>query len=108
MTVNQLGKELGLKVLTAGEDKEINSCYISDLLSRVLGRSQAGDVWITVQTSKNMIAVAVMVEAACVILPEWLTAPDDIIDIAKAEDLTLFSSGDTAYELAQKISALLL
>ena len=108
MTVNQLGKELGLKVLATGEDKEINSCYISDLLSRVLGRCKAGDIWITVQTSKNMVAVAVMVEAACVILPEWLTAPDDIIEIAKAEDLTIFSSGDTAYELANKLSALLL
>jgi len=108
MTVNQLKKELDLKVLAQGEDKKINSCYISDLLSRVLGRSKAGDVWITVQTSKNMIAVAVMVEAACVILPEWLTAPDDIVEIAESESLTLFSSGDTAYELAIKISALLL
>jgi len=108
MTVKQLGKELELNVLSEGEDTDINSCYISDLLSRVLGGCKSGDVWITVQTSKNMVAVAIMVEAACVILPEGLTAPDDIIDTAKEEGLTLFSSKDTAYELAKKISKCLL
>jgi len=108
MTVNQLGKELKLNVLSEGEDKELNSCYISDLLSRVLGGCKPGDAWITVQTSKNMVAVAVMIDAGCVIFPEGLTAPVDVVDVAKEEGLTLFSSEDTAYELAKKISALLL
>jgi len=108
MTVKQLGNELELNVLSEGEDTDINSCYISDLLSRVLGGCKSGDIWITVQTSKNMIAVAVMVEAACVILPEGLTAPSDVVDTAKEEGLTIFSSKETAYELARKISSLLL
>ena len=106
MTVYQLGEELGLKRLSEGEDREIASCYISDLLSRVLGGCQTGDVWITVQTSVNMVAVAVMVSASCVILPEGLTAPVNIIEKATEEGLTIFSSEENAFSLAVKIARL--
>ncbi|MCL2628750.1 MAG: DRTGG domain-containing protein [Oscillospiraceae bacterium] len=108
MTVSKLKEQLNLETLAEGNDEKLKSCYISDLLSRVLGGCKPGDVWITVQTSKNMVAVAVMVEAGCVILPEGLTAPVDILETAKEEGLTIFTSEDTAYELAKKISALLL
>ena len=106
MTVYQLGEELGLKRLSDGEDREIASCYISDLLSRVLGGCQTGDAWITVQTSVNMVAVAVMVTASCVILPEGLTAPVNIVDKATEEGLTIFSSEENAFSLAVKIARL--
>jgi len=108
MTVYELKQQLNLTTLSEGTDKILSSCYISDLLSRVLGGCKENDVWITVQTSKNMVAVAVMLDAGCVIFPEGLTAPVDVIDVAKEEGLAIFSSEDTAYELAKKISALLL
>ena len=104
MTVYQLGEKLGFKRLSAGEDRAVKSCYISDLLSRVLGGCQHGDVWITVQSSINMVAVAVMVNASCVILPEGLTAPVDVIDKATEEGLTIFSSEENAFSLAVKIA----
>lgn len=107
MTVNQLAEKLNLKTLVSGEDKEILGCYISDLLSRVMGGCKEGDVWITVQTSMNMVAVALMIEAACVIFPEGLGATEDVIAKAKEEGLTLFSSDETAYSLAIKLAALL-
>lgn len=107
MTTGQLNSQLGLEVLTADSGKDIASCYISDLLSHVMGSCREGDVWITVQTSMNMIAVALMIDAACVILAEGVTAPDDVIAKAKEEGLTLFSSKDSAYVLAAKIAKLL-
>ena len=107
MTIQSLGKKLGLETLSEMTDKEIASCYISDLLSRVLGGCVAGDIWITVQTSLNMVAVATMTEASCVILPEGLTAPDNTIERANEEGLTIFSSAETAYSLSIKISELI-
>ena len=104
MTVIKLGEKLGLERLSNGSDREIASCYISDLLSRVLGGCQSGDVWITVQTSLNMVAVAMMTDAACVILPEGLTASVDIIDKANEEGLTIYSSEENAFSLAVKIA----
>ena len=107
MTVNEFGKNLELKTLSAGDDRDIASCYISDMLSRVLGGCQPDDVWITVQSSINMVAVAVMTDVSCVILPEGLTAPVDVIEKANEEGLTIFSSEETAYSLAVKISKLI-
>jgi len=107
MTVSSLREHLSLKVLSEGTDQEIASCYISDLLSRVMGGCGAGDVWITVQSSMNAVAVAVLADASCVILAEGVMAPDDVIARAKEEELSLFTSGDSAYDLARKIASLI-
>jgi len=107
MTINELCEELNLTRLSDEQDREIASCYISDLLSRVLGGCKPDDVWITVQSSLNMIAVAMMTDASCVILPEGLTAPDNVIEKANDEGLAIYSSDETAYALAIKISELL-
>jgi len=107
MTINELSKELDLTGLSDIKDREIESCYISDLLSRVLGGCQPGDVWITVQSSLNMIAVAMMTDASCVILPEGLTAPESVIEKANEEGLTIFSSKESAFALAVKIAELI-
>jgi len=106
MTISKLAEELGLTRLSGEGDREVESCYISDLLSRVLGGCQSGDVWITVQSSLNMVAVAVMTDASCVILPEGLTAPDNVIEKANEEGLTIFTSEESAYSLAVKFSQL--
>jgi len=108
MTVHELSGRLRLNKLSDGTDKEIASCYVSDLLSRVLSGCRSGDIWITVQSSINMVAVALMVEASCVILPEGLTVSDDVVDKASAEGLTIFSSRESAYSLASRIAQFIL
>ena len=107
MTVNILGEKLGLIRLNDGTDRDIASCYISDMLSRVLGGCEHGDVWITVQCSINMVAVAVMTGASCVILPEELTAAVDVLEKATEEGLTIYSSRESAFTLAIKIARLI-
>jgi len=107
MTTNELCEKLGLKKLSGDADREITSCYISDLLSRVLGGCREGDIWITVQSSLNMVAVATMTDASCVILPEGLTAPDNVLDKANEEGLTIFTSEESAFSLAKHIAKLI-
>jgi len=107
MTIFEMNNELDMTKLSGESDREVSSCYISDLLSRVLGGCQSGDVWITVQSSLNMVAVAMMTDASCVILPEGLTAADNVIEKANDEGLVIFSSNLSAFELAVKISKLI-
>ena len=106
MTITKMAEELDLTRLSGEADRDIGSCYISDLLSRVLGGCKSGDIWITVQSSLNMVAVAVMTDASCVILPEGLTAFDNVIERANEEGLTIFTSTESAYSLAVKFSQL--
>jgi len=60
-----------------------------------------------VQSSLNVIAVAMMIDAACVILPEGVTPPANVIEKAGEEELMVFSSNESAYELAKKIALLI-
>ena len=60
MTVRELATQLKLEVCcgAAGLDKEIKGGYTSDLLSDVMGNAREGNIWITLQTHKNIMPVS--------------------------------------------------
>ena len=100
MNVSDFERISGAKCLTGEyEDREILSGYTCDLLSHVMGKGQADMAWITVQTHMNVIAAASLLDFACVIIPESLPVEAPIIAKAKDEDIIIFSSEKTAYEL---------
>lgn len=73
MRVSELERLCGATCLTGEyEDREIACGYTCDLLSHVMGRGQADMAWITVQTHMNVIAVAALMDFACVVFPEGL------------------------------------
>lgn len=102
MKVSELAQKLDLKLLAGkgGIEQEAKGCYICDLLSYVMSRATKGEVWITVQTNINVVAVAVLTEVACVIIPENIEVEEITLKKAEVEDVPIFSSRKTAYELA--------
>ena len=106
MRVSELERLCGATCLTGEyEDREIACGYTCDLLSHVMGRGQADMAWITVQTHLNVIAVAALMDFACVVFPEGLPVEAAIVDKARQEDVILLSSGQTAFELAALLAA---
>ncbi|MGN1369255.1 MAG: AraC family transcriptional regulator [Aristaeellaceae bacterium] len=100
MQVSDFVKLSGGKVLTGDyEDREIVCGYTCDLLSHVMGKGQADMAWITVQAHMNVIAVAALLDFACVIIPEGLPVDETIINKAAQEDIIIVSCQQTAYEL---------
>ena len=58
MKISQLVTCLDLEVLTMPEpDVQITGGYVGDLLSWVMGRAEAGHVWVTIMTNINILAV---------------------------------------------------
>ena len=105
MKISEFAALSGAKVLTGEyEDREIACGYTCDLLSHVMGRGQADMAWITVQAHMNVIAVAALLDFACVIIPESLPVEAPIIAKAKDEDIILLSSDRTAYELVMLLA----
>ena len=93
MKVRELAEKLGAKVLSGEEnlETEISCGYSCDLLSWVLAHGKQGMGWCTVQSHVNVIAVAVLMEMACVILVE---------DVQPEEaTLPVLSTDKTAYEV---------
>ena len=80
MTVKEMAEACGWKLLAGeeGQDNEVDGCYVGDLLSWVMGRAQAGNVWLTVMGNLNAIAVAALADTSCMccarILP-WTRTP---------------------------------
>ncbi len=109
MKVRELAKELKLDVITNGDnlDSEIDGCYIGDLLSWVMGRAEADNVWITIMSNINIVAVASLTGVSCILLCEGVTPEQDVIDKANAQDVVILRSSKTAYELAVMIDGVL-
>jgi predicted transcriptional regulator len=102
MKVQELVDKLGLKVLSGanGLNREIDGCYISDLLSDVMGNAMEGNIWITLQTHKNVMAVASLKEMSCIILVKNLVPNDETIEQSDEEDLPILQTNLPTFEIA--------
>ena len=109
MKVQELVDKLGLKVLSGanGLDREIDGCYISDLLSDVMGNAMEGNIWITLQTHKNVMAVASLKELACVILVKDLIPNAETIEQSNDDGLPVLQTSLPTYEIAGLVYNLL-
>lgn len=109
MKVQELVDKLGLKVLSGanGLDREIDGCYISDLLSDVMGNAMEGNIWITLQTHKNVMAVASLKELACIILVKDLVPNAETIEQSNDDGLPVLQTSLPTYEIAGLVYNLL-
>ena len=105
MTVNEMAKALGLTALSEPDgERNVSGAYIGDLLSWVMGKAQADNVWITIMSNINIVAVASLADVACIILAEGVTVDDNIRATAEAKGVNLYTSEKTAYELASMLA----
>ena len=100
LTTSAYMQALGLETVCAGEDRTITGCYIGDLLSWVMGRAGADQVWLTVMSNVNVAAVASMTDVSCVVLCENANADTDLIERAQKLGLPIFKTEKSAYEIA--------
>ena len=109
MKVRKLVEKLNLKVVSGenGLDRDIDGCYVSDLLSDVMGNAEMGNVWVTLQTHKNVMAIASLKELACVILVKNLMPSDDTIEQSNEEGIPFLTTDMQTYETVGKIYQLL-
>ena len=90
-----------------GLDCDIDGCYVSDLLSDVMGNAEMGNVWVTLQTHKNVMAIASLKELSCVVLVKGLTASDDTVEQSNEEGIPFLSTDMQTYETVGRIYQLL-
>ena len=107
MTIRELMPLIEAKELTKQADleKEVLCGYTCDLLSWVMGHGQEGMAWVTVQTHMNVIAVALLSDMACVIMPESIEMEQESLDKADAEGMCVLQSPLSSYEICGRIYA---
>jgi predicted transcriptional regulator len=67
---------------------------------------EEGNLWITIMSNVNVIAVASLTEAAAVILAEGVEMTDDVLSAAREKGVAVYSSDMTVYELCIAIGAM--
>lgn len=90
---------------TLSEDREVTCGYVCDLLSWVMSHGDSGMAWVTVQTHMNVIAVAVLSEMACVILPEGIDMEEESLAKAVSENMVVLQSQLTAFDICGRMAA---
>lgn len=84
-----------------GTENTINDCYIGDLLSLAMARVKEGTAWITIQTNINIVAVASLADAACIIIADGFAPDAATVQKADAVNIPVLTTEMTAYEIAK-------
>lgn len=106
MTLNDILEPISAKLICGDADKTFEGIYVGDLLSRAMSRVEADDLFITIMANTNVVAVASLTEAAAVILAEGVTLPEEAVDAANENGITVLTSPMSAYELCVRLHEL--
>ena len=109
MTVKELVEKMNLTVLCGQEnlDREIKGGYTSDLLSDVMGFAREGQVWITLQTHKNVLAIASLKELAAILLVKGNKPEEDMLEQAVDEGIPVLGTDAQTFETTGKVYQLI-
>ncbi len=108
MTVYELSQNSQFNVLTMPDpEREINGAYVGDLLSWVMGRAECDNIWITIMSNINVVAVASLSDVACVLLAENVTLENDVLKTAEEKGINVLSTSLATYEAAIKVSGMI-
>ncbi len=103
MTVAQLQAATGLEILTMpNPDAEITGGYAGDLLSWVMGRAKFGQMWVTIMTNINVLAVASLLGLSCVILAENAEVTPMLTERAAQEGINLLRTKDDIFTFCRR------
>jgi len=89
MKLNNVIENLSLEVKTGKNNLQNNvtGVYISDLLSDVMGNSKEGNIWITLQTHLNIVAVAGLKNLAGIIIVGNRQLQEDVLQRLRLKKL---------------------
>lgn len=108
LKIGDIVQKLSLDIKVSGDlKKDVTGCYISDLLSDVMANSKEGEIWITLQTHPNIVAVAVIKGISGIIITNSRFPDPDTIKKAEDEHVTILTTPKTTFEIAGLIYNLL-
>ncbi len=108
MKVSGIAAAIDACIFTGEQDAggEVAGIYACDLLSWVMSHARKGDAWITVHTNVNIVAVAVLAEISCIIIPEGIKVEEPTLKRAQAEGIPILGTELTVYEICRRVPQL--
>ncbi len=108
MTVTEFCQKSGfVPVSLADPHREIDGVYVGDLLSWVMGNASEGNLWITIMTNSNVIAVASLIGVSAVVLAEGVMPEKEVLDLAFQKGINVLSAPLGIYQICLKAGEVL-
>jgi predicted transcriptional regulator len=106
MNTKDLIENVGLKALSTFEHREITGVFVSDMLSDVMAGAQSGHLWVTVQTHKNVVPAANLVDASAIVITSGKAVPKETVELANKHNVAILSTSLATFELIGKLYSL--
>ena len=105
MKLSEVVEKLQLEIRTGANrlDVAVDRGYASDLMSDVMANATEGDIWVTLQTHQNIVAVAVMKSLAGIILVSGREPQEETLKKAEEEEIPILVSRMPAFELVGRL-----
>lgn len=101
MNILQLAERLELEVLAMPQpEAQVSGGYVGDLLSWVMGRAEADQVWITIMTNINILAVASLSGVSAVVVAEGSEIDAEVVTKAAEQGINLLRTPRSAFNTA--------
>jgi predicted transcriptional regulator len=102
MQIKELVEKTNLRVFSGekGLENEILGGYTCDLLSDVMGHADAGYIWVTLQTHKNVMAIASLKELAAIVLVKGSQPDDDTLKQSNEENIPILGTDLETFEIS--------
>ncbi len=98
-------EELNLLCISCQQDleKEVKGVYVSDLLSDVVGHAKEFDIWITLHTHPNIIAVGKLKNISAIIITNGSEPEDETKQLSEHEHIPILVTKLSTFQIAGKI-----
>ncbi|HPS62751.1 MAG TPA: DRTGG domain-containing protein [Bacteroidales bacterium] len=109
MNVRELQQKLSLTVFCGGRsmEYEVSGGYTCDLLSDVMGHARSGNVWITLQTHQNVVAIASLKELPAIVLVKGFNPDTGMMEHAEKEGIAILGTDEDSFTVSGRIYQLL-
>ena len=105
LSVASTAERLGLSIAASSDrlDVAITGAEVSDLLSYVIAEGKRGNLWITIQTHPNIVAVAELAGLSGIVIAGGFTPEDETVVRAEEEGIPLLTSEQSSFVLAGQL-----
>ena len=108
MQLSEIAERLSLSVQTASGklNAEVTGGYASDLLSCVMAKARQGNVWVTLQSHLNIVAVAALLQLAGIVVTEGMQPDAATLEKASAEGIPILTTPHTTFMIVSQLAQL--
>ncbi len=105
MQLKDVTEDLNLAVKTGKDqlEREVTGGYAGDLLSDVLANSRKGNVWVTLHTHANIVAVASAKELSGIIIVNGRIPEEETLRKAEEENIPIMISSLSTYNVVCRL-----